>query len=81
MKTQDWKVMAPGVVRGKSLREVQRAFVAYRDQNDLGSRDMKRNDGLVYRSGVLVGHFSYNGRFWRTTIQGQPIHVVSYHGS
>jgi len=81
MKTTDFKVLAPVAVKGKSLRELQKAFVAYRDDNDLGSRDLKRYDGCVYRSGVLVGYFSYNGRFWRKTIHGQPLHVTSYHGS
>jgi hypothetical protein len=54
-----------------SLRECQTALIHYRD-GDSGNIMMARRsseflvgDGNVFRNDTAVGHFSYNGRFWR----------------
>lgn len=56
-----------------TLRELQKAFIKYRDDNDLGASQMKQFDGLTYRDTYVCGHFSYNGRFWRTDIKGRRV--------
>jgi hypothetical protein len=60
-----------------SLRQCQQVFKDYRAalaQKGLGARSMLVNDGLVViKSGDTVGHFSYNGRFWRTDFLGNRV--------
>jgi hypothetical protein len=53
-----------------TLRECQQTFIEYRNANNLGASDLLQFDGLVYRDSHACGHFSYNGRFWRTNIKG-----------
>lgn len=58
-----------------TLSELQQAFVMYRDMNGLGASEMGAHDGLVKRGEHKVGHFSYNGRFWRTGIKGNRLTI------
>lgn len=50
-----------------SLKAARDLWCDYRDENDMGMRDLRRTDGYVTRNGKQVGHISYNGRFWRKT--------------
>lgn len=58
-----------------TLSECRQAFVMYRDVNDLRSSELAAHDGLVKRGKNKVGHFSYNGRFWRTGIKGDRLTI------
>ena len=53
-----------------TLKQCQQLFVKWRDENSLRSSQLKMHDGAVTRAGFSVGHISYNGRFWRTSVRG-----------
>lgn len=57
----DPKFMAVPVV---DLRAARAAFVDWRARNGLGGGNMTKRCGDVVLEGVVVAHFSYNGRCW-----------------
>lgn len=64
-KTQ-WDIrLGRGFVHCTSLRLAQKALIDYREDGYKGASEFLKHDGVVMRNGVRVGHFSYNGRFWR----------------
>lgn len=72
---KEFTVVIGGCQITGTLIECQQVFKDYRDGNNLRSSQMLRNDGVVLRgiSKKLVGHFSYNGRFWRTDVKGNRV--------
>lgn len=75
-----FKVIFGGRVQAHgSLRECQSHFTEWRDKNFIGMRSLTRNDGVVLRDNddapgfKEIGHFSYNGRFWRTDFMGNRV--------
>lgn len=56
----------PKVVTGSTLAEMRKAAEAYIAEWDLGGGNWK--DPVVKQGSKVIGHFSYNGRFW----EGRP---------
>lgn len=49
----------------RDLHHAREEFIHWRDSNELGSGNLALGAGNVTGDdGQLVGHFSYNGRFW-----------------
>ncbi len=57
-------VSNPKRVVTNRLSEIKKAFLAYIEEWNLGGGNWPRCP--VCRNGKVAGHFSYNGRFWRT---------------
>ncbi len=51
-------------VEVSSFEEARQHFVAWRDRNHLGGGNMTRRSGQLHDGNRLLGHFSYNARFW-----------------
>lgn len=66
----DWDQYAPisepKVVTGSTLAEMRKLAEDYRDENNLGGGNWK--NPVVKQGSKVIGHFSYNGRFW----EGRP---------
>jgi len=52
------------VVRPHSFKEAQAIFEMWRDDNELGGGNMHRDAGKLTFDKIVLGRFSYNGRFW-----------------
>jgi len=59
-------VSSPKTVTGSTLMEMKSAAQDYIDGNDLGGGNWV--DPVVKQGAMVVGHFSYNLRFW----EGRP---------
>ena len=57
-------VSEPKKILAGKLSEIKKACLDYIEEWDLGGGNWPKC--LVRRNGKVVGHFSYNGRFWRT---------------
>lgn len=60
-------VSAPKAVTGATLAEMRSAAQTYIDEHDLGGGNWV--DPVVMQGEKVIGHFSYNLRFW----EGRPV--------
>lgn len=63
---QSGPISNPKVVTGATLVEMRKACEDYIEEWNLGGGNWK--DPVVKQGSKVIGHFSYNGRFW----EGRP---------
>lgn len=55
----------------ETIDQASKRLRQYIDDGGYGSSDLESKDGIVFMRGKMIGHVSYNGRYW--TKEEQPI--------